>query len=337
MTPHRIRGIKGLTDTLWIPRKGRVRKGDKKIAKSGNEFPDEWDHYNFCDAPLLGEAYGDNCRVIDIMFAVNDPAEVLDVAYMRWSKDRTWKCRGDGVIAWSRDADDEIECLGEECQAYKDEECTRQARLEFICYKAPGGLAVHDIYTTGRRDIQNLVGGIAIIESLFGRIDGIPLKLHLEPYQAAYVDDAGKKHTTNHYALRLDTELSLLEVKRLNLGGGKEMVLESPSKELPEDHFPKSLQEGAREVEAVEPAEEAAEEEKLEIPGEVLDGFNILGLAGEVREQLIMIFEGDWGKLLAHLNLKVDAKQSPAPAKKAKTPKKKPPAKKSNKATEAFF
>jgi len=296
-------GIKGLTDTIRIPRAGRIRLGEKDVSqKTGREYPRALDHFNFVDAPLAGEYYGDNCRELDIMFPVNDPSAILDLAYIRWGTGG-WKCRGDGEVAVHREVDHEIECLGEDCQAFIEGDCKRQGRVEFILYKVPGGLSVYDISTTGKRSIQNLVAGLEMVQGLFGRIHGIPLKLFLDPYQVSYVDDNGKQHKSNHYCLRLDTAQSLTEVTPLALGGAK-LELPSAPEELPDDLWPKSVQE---EKELPEAPVAAAPP----IDPDILTGFEILGTPEKERTRLLQKYEGYPDKLKQYLSARVDAEIDP--------------------------
>lgn len=323
-------GIKGVSDVIRPQRAGRIRLGEKKISeKTGGEYPEKLDHFNFVDAPLAAEVYGDDCRELDILLPVNDKVQVLDMAYMRYAANG-WRCRGDGEIAYNREHDLEIECAGEECQEFLAGSCKRQARFSFVLYRVPGGLSIYDIVTSGRRSIQNLASGLAMLESLFGQIDKIPLKLYLEPYETTFTGKDGKQHKSSAFCLRLEVAASLLEVKQLTLG---RVEMPAPLLECADDLYPQPVQQAealppaqewpqmleqpvqapdpSREPEPVEEGEDAAtpllDGLPKELREEIATGFEICATGLEEQRVLLERYHRQPQKLLGYLSARVDA------------------------------
>ena len=90
--------IKGISEVRRIRRIGKIRLGEKKIAKSGKEYPSALDHFNFTDAPDLLAMYGANCKEIDVII----PNENVDAFFPQERKcyrSSGLFCRGDGETA----------------------------------------------------------------------------------------------------------------------------------------------------------------------------------------------------------------------------------------------
>jgi hypothetical protein len=243
MTTQRPQGIAALESRpLRLPRAGRIRLGEKEVNDRGKEYPRELDYFNCTDAPLVGDVYGEKPRAIDVIFPTNDKRAIADTCYMRYGQSGP-KCRGNGVTAWDMETGKERECLGEECEHASGDRpsCKRQMILTFVCYMVPG-LCVYDLVTSGWRSIENTLAFLDTLESLFGRIDGLPLKMYREPYDTTRTDKDGKRKKQVHHCIRLDLEASLLDVKRLQLGGGAQMELPPAPVECADDMYPKSLQ-----------------------------------------------------------------------------------------------
>lgn len=296
-------GIKRFDRPLKLPRAGMIRLGEKQVSDKGREYPRELDHFNFTDAPLVGQVYGDNCRELDIIFPVNDPTAVFDTCYMAYGA-TGWKCRGNGDIAYNREHDQEIECAGEDCQMVSEGKCKRQGRLTFVCYKVPG-LSVYQIVTSGWRSIENVLAFLEMLESLFGRIDGIPLKLYREPYESTYTDKDGKQRKQVHHCIRPDVAASLLDVKRLQLGGGQTLELPEATTECADDMYPEDV----KQAEALPPAPEPEIIPALNPDIEI--GFDILELSEQQRSALLAKYQGHDDKLIQYLSAMADRKQAP--------------------------
>ena len=59
--------IPGISDVARLPRLGKIRLGEKRVAQSGKEYPAALDHFNFTDAPDLLKMFGANCKEIDVI------------------------------------------------------------------------------------------------------------------------------------------------------------------------------------------------------------------------------------------------------------------------------
>ncbi|MHB8896908.1 MAG: recombination directionality factor [Candidatus Geothermincolia bacterium] len=279
MTPQELPcGIEGITDVMHLVRAGRIRTGEK-IAKNGKEYPAKWDCFNFADAPKVAEYYAKQkgvpmqdaqgkwiepielsrqlkIRELDFLFPIDDKREVLEQGYFKWGAGGAWSCRGNGVTAWDREAEDEIECLGEDCPEYKEEKCKRQSRLSVVLYNVSGGLTIYDIVSSGRQTAKNLSSGIDLLRIRFGQINNVPLKLYLRPYQTHYYSKDGKPHKTTPFCLMIDFEASLLDIEMLKARAGQQVIMPGPPAQLADDMYPRSLQEA--EKPALPPAREGA-------------------------------------------------------------------------------
>lgn len=313
-------GIAALDRRRRLARAGRIRLGEKQVSVTGKEYPKELDYFNLTDAPKVAELYGKEPRELDIIFPSKDPQAILDICYMMYGSTGP-KCRGNGSIANHWERDEEIDCAGEDCQMVAEKRCKRQGRLTFICYRVPG-LCVYDIVTSSWRSIENCLALIETLQDLFGRIDGIPLKLYREPYTISYVDDDGKQHSQEHHCIRLDVAASLLDVKRLVLGGGEKLELEPAPLECADDIYPKSIQEvqalpaangGELPPPASSPNIDVDLRDRLldgiseDLREEIKQGFEICEQTEDKQLQLLERYKDQPDKLLGYLSAMVDA------------------------------
>jgi hypothetical protein len=321
-------GIAALDRPRRLPRAGRIRLGEKQVTERGKEYPRELDYLNLADARRIAEFYAVRegvkpedlrLRELDIIFPVNDPRTILDMSYMAYGQ-TGWKCRGNGEIAYNREVDDEIDCAGEDCKMVAEKKCKRQGRLTFVCYLVPG-LCVYDIVTSSWRSIENCLAMIETLDDLFGRIDGIPLKMYREPYSSEYTDDEGKSHKQVHHCIRLDVAASLLEVKRLTLGGGEHLELPPASEECADDQYPRSIKQA--EIPPVKPPEPILASVPEPLRSDILTGFEVCGMGDGEREDLLEHYKSNPETLLAYLNARADGAK-PAPAAKPETNQGKP-------------
>lgn len=338
-------GIAALDRPRRLPRAGRIRLGEKDKSKStGEEFPRELDYFNLIDAPQVADYYArvqgvapDDLRLreLDIIFPVNDKRTILDLAYMAYGKSG-WKCRGDGITAYNRELDEAIDCAGEDCQLVAQGKCKRQGRLTYVCYLVPG-LCVYDSISSAWRTLENWLATIETLQDLFGRIDSIPLKLYREPYEMTCTDSDGTLRKRVHHCCRLDVAASLLDVKRLRLGGGRALELEPAGDECADDMYPRSIQQ--REAPALPagpileqptrtpdpswgPQGEAAPDPVLtllakvdeDLRCDILTGFDIAGVERPQQLELLERYRGAPDKLQAYLSALVESQlQQSAP------------------------
>lgn len=330
----RIKGIKGLTDgPVRLPRAGVIRLGEKKVGKSGAEYPSKTSYFNLEDAPLVAELYGEQPTELDIVFPTNDVDAVFDVAYVAYGKSG-WKCRGNGVEAYDREAGESIKCLGEECPRY-GKECKRLARLQFVLYKVPGSLGVYTISTGSVNSILNIQGALEMLQGITsGNIAWIPLKLVMDEAEVSYKDDSGKLHTTTIYPIRIDLPASIMDIAKIRIGGGQiggelpaspEMALPAPEEApLPDDLYPKSVQEEEEpeeEPEVIEPEDEEPEllepepedepEDDEDLFGSIGKAFDQLGIPPQSKERADYLkrYKNTPDKLLERLNAEIKTKK----------------------------
>ena len=335
-------GIDGITDVMYLQRAGRIRTGAKVVTK-GKEHPEKWDCFNFVDAenaarfhaeqagipltnaegkPVSLEAISKqlNIRELNFLFPIDDKRAVLDQAYMRYGGSGAWSCRGNGISAWDREAKDEVDCQGEDCELYRKKQCRRQSRLSVVLFEVSGGLTIHDVTSTGRQSAKNLSGGIDMLKRRFGRIDNIPLKLYLRPYKTFYYGADGSPRKTIPFALMIDIDASLLDIEMLKRRAGR-AIMPAPLEQLPEEMYPKSLQEEMALPPAsdfpdtpivVNPEPPPAEEPEIipavpDIDPRILEGFNLLGVPEDQMKQLLDRYQDDPEKLFQYLSARVDA------------------------------
>jgi len=312
MDRDRYYGIAALDRPRMLPRAGRIRLGEKVVSERGKEYPRELDYFNCVDAPLVAKAYGDKPREIDILFPVNDPRTILDMGYMAYGH-TGWKCRGTGVIAYNREVDEEIECAGEDCKMVAEGKCKRQGRLTFICYLVPG-LCVYDLVTSGWRSIENCLSMIETLGDLFGRIDGIPLKMFREPYSSEYTDDDGKQHQQVHHCVRLDVAETPLKVRRIALGIDSPLEIEPAEDNTADDMVPRSVKK-AEAIEAGQPQERSVGTDPIgqmlevipkELRENIMTGLDICNLGIEKELELLKRYEDQPDKLLGYLHALAD-------------------------------
>ncbi len=217
----------------------------------------------------------------------------------------------------------EIDCFGEECEHAVGGSCKRQMILTFVCYRVPG-LCVYDLVTSGWRSIENTLAFLDTLESLFGRIDGIPLKMYREPYETSRKDKDGKRKRQIHHCIRLDLEASLLDVKRLQLGGP--MELPPTPAECADDMYPRSLQAAealppAQEAEVIEQPVVAAvpdpEPDESDEVKDIIEGFRLNNIPEAEWPTFFSNYEGRLPELQSYLSNLLDSHMAPIPAKTA--------------------
>lgn len=196
--------IENLSDVLRLPRLGKIRLGEQKTNQQGKTYPDALDHFLVREddgitskeaAQAFHEVYGDQPKVIDIMFPSEDPTAIFPQYYTSYGKTTGKVCQGDGVTArrWVGEGKDrkltDIPCPGMDCDWFKTKKCRRLGTLQVILPNVPG-LGVWHISTTSKNSLININSGIALLKTITGaqsengllvggRIAFIPLKLRL--------------------------------------------------------------------------------------------------------------------------------------------------------------
>jgi len=132
---------KGFRRTQYIPRAGKIRLGIKKISqKSGKEFPFETDYF-ICPPEVIA-VYGEKPRLLDIMFASDDPAVTIPFCYKRYGSNQKIQCKGDGESAIYFDIEKkemiERKCP---CEALKQKKCAKRGHLMVLLPRVSLGSA----------------------------------------------------------------------------------------------------------------------------------------------------------------------------------------------------
>jgi hypothetical protein len=182
--------------------------------------------------------------------------------------------------------------------------------------------------TSGWRSIENTLAFLDTLEGMFGRIDGIPLKLYREPYETTRTGKDGKRQKQVHHCIRLDVAASLLDVRRLQLAGGQDLALPEPPVECADDMYPQSLQ--AVEAAALPPVPDEPAGVVIESPPlaavpagieddpvyqEMQGGFDILDTPMPERVAMLYQWRDDTEGLTRHLGNLIDAQLVPVPPK----------------------
>jgi len=217
--------IIGLSDRLRLPRRGKIRLGEKRVSKkTGKEYPVSLDY--FVVPPEVAEVYGEKPRKLDIMIPLENRDAFFPQNYKMYGKSKGLICRGDGETATRIDVQSTvqlkdqdtgkavkyptpeltvIDCAGKNCEYFKEGKeieghmyrCNTIGNLQVILPKIKG-LGVYQIDTSSYNSIVNINSCIAMIRGMpgmGGRISWIPLILEVN-MQEAHPTVKGKKITT---------------------------------------------------------------------------------------------------------------------------------------------
>lgn len=313
-------GIKGVSDIRRFPRAGKIRLGYRQeSAKSGRLYPAKADHFVWPAEyeRTLSDLFGDECRELDILFPVEDPEIVASQYYRRYSKDPSREgagrlvCRGDGETAsfFDRETGEiaEIECLGTDCEAYRDSKCKRTMFLQFIIPQLIE-LGVWQLDTSSFHSIVNVNSGIEYIRAVTGgRFAMVPLKLRLAPREV-FPPDVGR---TTIYVLELALAPGALARSAAAPvpGAGPVYALPGPDevgREAPDDLYPEPV------IAEVRPPEEPRRISETDAEIDVL--FTSLGLTKAQKTLRLREWGTDKAGLLAHLREEFARRKRPRPA-----------------------
>lgn len=144
---------------------------------------------------------------MDIRFALNDSEDVFPQYYKLYGSSAGLKAFSDGVTLHTK---------GEKPGEWIDSIAPKKEELESQGFKAMGTLSfvlpkvsyagIYQITTRSFHSIVKLNSSIDYIRRLFGRIDGIPLQLELEP-QDAHIKVGGKPAKKTVYTMKLTFDM----------------------------------------------------------------------------------------------------------------------------------
>ena len=207
--------IKGVSDQLRLPRRGKIRLGEKKLSKSGKEYPSALDY--FAVPKEVQEIYGDKPRKLDIMIPMEEREQWFPQAYKRYGSSTGLICRGTGEVGTEM-ADEgmkEIECQGKDCPHYQKGDCKQIGNLQVILPKVKG-LGVYQIDTSSYNSIVNINSGVEMIRGMLGRISWIPLILEVQ-MQEAHPQVNGKRIKTIIPVMSITSDVSVYDLLKMRL------------------------------------------------------------------------------------------------------------------------
>ena len=230
--------IIGLSEKLRLPRKDKIRLGEKKVSeKTGKEFPSALDYFAVPDE--VKEVYGDAPRKLDIMFPMENRDDFFPQWYKRYGSSKGLICKGDGKTATEilegeelgKVEMKEIDCEGKECPYYQDRECKQVGNLQIILPKVKG-LGVYQIDTSSYNSIININSGIKLIRGMLervgiNRISWIPLVLEVK-MQEAHPVVKNKRIKTIIPVMSVDLEMSVESMMKMLKGS----ALPAPTAEI---------------------------------------------------------------------------------------------------------
>jgi len=207
--------IIGLSEKLRLPRRGKIRLGEKKVSAKGKEYPSALDY--FAVPEEVQKIYGDKPRKLDIMIPMEKREQFFPQAYKRYGSSTGLVCRGDGEVATeiTEDGMKEIECQGKDCPHYQKGECKQIGNLQVILPKVKG-LGVYQIDTSSYNSIVNINSGVEMIRGMLGRISWIPLILEVQ-MQEAHPQINGKRIKTIIPVMSITSDVSVYDLLKMRL------------------------------------------------------------------------------------------------------------------------
>lgn len=200
--------IKGVSDIKRFPRLGKIKIGEKKLSKSGQEYPSATNY--FVCPPEVQRIYGPKPKELDVVFPVDNEEVIFSQWYKRYGSSKGLVCKGDGEVAMATRIEakpdgesvviDEIECGGPECEAYQQKKCRRVGSLKFMLPKI-GGVGIWQLDTSSFNSIVNINSTLSLIRAVSGKIALTPFKLCLEPQE---VTSGGSKRKIHVLQLRAE-------------------------------------------------------------------------------------------------------------------------------------
>ena len=229
--------IKGLSEKLRLPRRGKIRLGEKKLSKSGKEYPSALDY--FAVPKEVQEIYGDKPRKLDIMIPMEEREQWFPQAYKRYGSSAGLICRGNGEVGteMAEEGMKEIECQGKDCPHYQKGDCKQIGNLQVILPKVKG-LGVYQIDTSSYNSIVNINSGVEMIRGMLGRISWIPLILEVQ-MQEAHPQVNGKRIKTIIPVMSITSDVSVYDLLKMRLPVKQAEIDNKGVDEMPTLLYPK--------------------------------------------------------------------------------------------------
>jgi len=228
--------IIGLSEKLRLPRRGKIRLGEKKLSAKGKEYPSALDYF-VCPEEVQ-EIYGDKPRKLDIMLPMEEREQFFPQAYKRYGSSTGLVCRGDGQVATeiTEDGMKEIECQGKDCPHYQKGDCKQIGNLQVILPKVKG-LGIYQIDTSSYNSIVNINSGVEMIRGMLGRISWIPLILEVQ-MQEAHPQVNGKRIKTIIPVMSITSDVSVYDLLKMRLPMKQAVIDNADVDDKPELLYP---------------------------------------------------------------------------------------------------
>lgn len=188
--------IMGLSQTMRMPRLGKIRLGIKVKNAKGIEYPRDVDYF-VCPSEVQ-EVYGEKPKELDVLIPSTDQALYFPQS-LKWYKGARLVCKGNGESATRINMETgnmfEMACP---CEHLKDPqtnpkgECSPRANLMVILPKVSMGGA-YQVDTGSNNNIINLNSTLKWVESMLGRVAWVPLTLKRVPMKIQTPDGSTTK------------------------------------------------------------------------------------------------------------------------------------------------
>lgn len=312
---------------MSMPRLGKLRLGEKKVAASGKAYPAETDFFRLDpDQHMAPEqrqdlidrftaAYGERPQILrNVFFPSDDKDFVFPNGLEWWGKSEAGAkllCQGNGVEASRLVVSNGAWiprpcCQAAECAEWAAGKCKLMSRLRIFLPEitVAGYFQIDTGSVVGTGNVLDLINHLL---TMFGRLTSIPLVLSREPKPITY---EGK--VTTHYVLVMRApNVSLTEFKQLVAQNANQMLLTAGDVELevPEEDVPEELI----------PTDTQEPEPDADLMKKIAAGFDALGTTQANRLVHLQRFKGREVELLREINSRVDAAAAKAETKTGAT------------------
>ncbi len=231
--------IKGISETVWLPRLGKIRLGIKEEGPGGQLIPVPTDHFVCPDE--VKKVFGEEPKELRIMFP-NENREQWASQYLQcYSESGSLVCSGTGEKALSKfevgssEIEEpipllfEVPCSPSTCSFYRRGDCRKVMNLRFLLPDCPG-FGVYQLDTGSFYSMRNVNDFLNLLENVCQRVSMIPLTLQL--VEQPVKPDGNEKIA---YVLKLTSDMSLVEAQKFSQIPPGKALLPPPDFERPDD------------------------------------------------------------------------------------------------------
>ena len=181
--------IKGISDSVMLPRLGKIKLGIKRETRFETKQIEATDYFVCPDE--VKRVLGDKPKELRIMFPTEDQEQWASQYLRRYSDSLELLCRGDGRRAITYAASEvqgarqsgvsslrETACDRSTCEYYLRAECRKVMNLQFLLPDCPG-FGVYQLDTGCIYSIRNVNAALLLTKALVSRVSMIPMSLKL--------------------------------------------------------------------------------------------------------------------------------------------------------------